>query len=70
VRLSQRLSILLCGFVAAFLVLAVGAAGQSNVRPTHAGRCTHGVSSVGPAVFANGRLVGGSLTPHTEACLP
>jgi hypothetical protein len=32
--------------------------------------CTHGVSSIGPVFFENGKLVGGDTTPQTEACLP
>lgn len=33
-------------------------------------RCTHGVSSVGPVLIENGKVVGGDTTPVTEACLP
>jgi hypothetical protein len=33
-------------------------------------RCTHGVSSIGPVLIENGKVVGGDTTPHTEACLP
>ena len=32
--------------------------------------CTHGVSSIGPVVLRDGKVVGGNGTPHTEACLP
>ena len=57
------------GFAAALLVLVlVGAArGSGNPKPVH---CTHGVSSLGPVQIANGKIVGGSATPYTEACLP
>jgi hypothetical protein len=60
----------LWGVAAALLVLVlVGAArGGGKPKPVHA--CTHGVSSLGPVELANGKIVRGSDTPHTEACLP
>ena len=50
------------------LVLVVGlvAARPGRSRP----RCTHGVSSVGPVLLENGKVVGGDTTPDTQACLP
>jgi hypothetical protein len=50
------------------VLLLVGARGAGT--PHHAPPCTHGVSSLGPLEIANGQAVGGSTTPHTEACLP
>jgi hypothetical protein len=43
------------------------ARGSGNPKPVH---CTHGVSSLGPVEIVNGKIVGGSATPHTEACMP
>jgi hypothetical protein len=54
--------------IALALLLVVGAA-KGGGKP-HKARCTHGVSSIGPLVIANGRPVSGSTTPATEACLP
>lgn len=40
-------------------------------RPVRAHqRCTHGVSSIGPVLIQNGKVVGGDTTPDTQACLP
>ena len=51
------------------LVLVGAARGDGNKRNrSHA--CTHGLSSIGPVEIENGKVVGGSATPHTEACLP
>ena len=66
--ISIRRAALLCVLVAAVGVAAVGAllsAKRGDARP----RCTHGVSSVGPVIVRDGRIVGGGTTPHTEACL-
>lgn len=61
----------LWGVVVLLLVLiAVGAARGENRASGHRRGCTHGVSSVGPVEIANGKVVGGSTTPTTEACLP
>ncbi len=47
----------------------VGAAGSATEAPKQP-PCTHGVSSIGPVEIANGTVVGGSTTPHTESCPP
>ena len=40
-------------------------------RPVRAHqRCTHGVSSIGPVLIQNGKVVAGDTTPDTQACLP
>lgn len=54
--------------VTAVLILLTGAIepGRADSRPS----CTHGASSLGPVVLEGGRIVGGSTTPTTEACLP
>jgi hypothetical protein len=46
--------------------IAVASVSAENRQP----QCTHGVSSVGPVTIVNGRVVGGSTIPHTQACLP
>jgi hypothetical protein len=51
------------------VLVLVGAARGDDNKPKPSDRCTHGVSSIGPLEIANGKLVGGSTTPHTEACL-
>jgi len=59
--------------VAALLVvLLVGGVGaHSGTKPPAKRRhCTHGLSSIGPAVVKNGKLVAGSTIPYTQACLP
>ena len=43
-------------------------AGPTSAHPSHP--CTHGSSSIGPITFSNGHIVGGTTTPHTDACLP
>ena len=48
------------------LVLVGVARGSAAARKQH---CTHGVSSIGPMVIANGQAVSGSTTPHTQACM-
>ena len=61
-------------FVVAFWVLVVAAAAGIAVATVRAddakSRCTHGASSIGPVTIANGKVVGGSTVPHTQACLP
>jgi hypothetical protein len=51
------------------LVLVLVGAARGDPKPNRSHRCTHGVSSIGPVEIANGKVVGGSTTPHTEACL-
>jgi hypothetical protein len=51
------------------LVLVLVGAARGDGKPNRSHRCTHGVSSIGPVEIANGKVVGGSTTPHTEACL-
>ena len=51
------------------VLMLVGAARGDDNKPRLNNGCTHGVSSIGPVEIANGKLVGGSTTPHTEACL-
>jgi hypothetical protein len=51
----------------AVLVLVGAARGGGQSRKP---QCTHGVSSIGPMVIADGRPVSGSTTPNTQACLP
>jgi hypothetical protein len=60
----------LWGVVAALLVLVLVGAARGSGKPKPVGPCTHGVSSIGPVEIANGKIVRGSTTPHTEACLP
>ena len=50
--------------LAVLLGLAAASPGEAPKR------CTHGLSSVGPVVVENGKVVGGDTTPDTEACLP
>jgi hypothetical protein len=62
-------SVALAALVAALapvFVFTVAAAGRTRARQT----CTHGVSSIGPVIMRNGKIIGGDITPHTEACLP
>jgi hypothetical protein len=51
------------------IVLTVGPAQGAPSRPGMPG-CTHGLSSLGPVQMVDGKIVGGSTTPETEACLP
>ena len=51
------------------LVLVLVGAARGDGKPKRSDRCTHGVSSIGPVEIANGKVIGGSTTPHTEACL-
>jgi hypothetical protein len=55
---------LLAVFIAATALVTTAAAGPPA--------CTHGVSSVGPAVVVNGHLARNQsdLTPHAESCVP
>jgi hypothetical protein len=61
-------------FVVALWVLVVVLAAGVAVASVRAGgeksRCTHGASSIGPVTLVNGKVVGGSTVPHTQACLP
>ena len=53
------------------VVLLAGGIGASAKNPPAKGRhCTHGVSSIGPVTVENGKIVGGSTVPDTQACLP
>jgi hypothetical protein len=63
-RMPTRLLRLALLGVAVALVLAVAAAAGPSRD------CTHGTSSVGPAVLINGHLVHdqSDLTPHGKAC--
>jgi hypothetical protein len=54
--------------VAVLLVASVIAHSAGN-PPEKKHHCTHGVSSIGPVTVENGRIVGGSTVPHTQACL-
>ena len=47
----------------------VGAPAAQN-QPGKGRQCTHGVSSIGPVTVENGKVVGGSTIPRTQACLP
>jgi hypothetical protein len=60
---TRRMLLVLLAALAAVVVAVTAAAAPPA--------CTHGVSSVGPAVFVNGHLANdqSDLTPHTEACL-
>jgi hypothetical protein len=71
VRIRRRVVLGLWTAVGLLLVLVlVGAArGDDNKPGRRSDRCTHGASSIGPVEIANGMIVGGSTTPHTEACL-
>jgi hypothetical protein len=55
------LAAVLCVLVA----IGVAAAAPGKAHP----RCTYGVSSIGPVIVKDGKVVGGDTTPHTEACL-
>jgi hypothetical protein len=58
---------MLLGLWSVVLVLVlVGAARGDSAQQT----CTHGLSSLGPVEIVDGKVVGGSTTPQTEACLP
>ena len=52
--------------VSVLLVIGLAAAVRGDARQG----CTHGVSSIGPVLIKDGKVVGGDTTPHTEACLP
>jgi len=51
------------------LVLVLVGAARGDDKPKRSHRCTHGVSSIGPVEIVSGKVIGGSTTPHTEACL-
>jgi hypothetical protein len=69
-RTRKRVVLALWIVAGLLLVLVVVGAAKGNGKPGQSHRCTHGVSSIGPVEIANGKVVGGSATPHTEACLP
>jgi hypothetical protein len=54
----------LVGVAAALAAGALVLAGRGGA----ALHCTHGVSSIGPVVFRDGKVVG-DTTPRTESCL-
>jgi hypothetical protein len=58
-------------WIGAILAVLLFAATSSAERmsPDTTPACTHGMSSIGPVVLRDGKLVGGDDTPHTEACL-
>ena len=56
--------------VVILLLVLVATARGGTVRPAEAHPCTHGASSIGPVEIVDGKIVGGSAAPHTEACLP
>jgi hypothetical protein len=58
--------------VALWVVVVAVAAGiaVASVRASAKPACTHGASSIGPVTIVNGKVVGGSTVPHTQACLP
>jgi hypothetical protein len=68
-RLGKRAVLALWILVGLLVVLVVVGAARGNDRPKRSHRCTHGLSSIGPVQIENGKVVGGSATPHTEACL-
>jgi bacteriorhodopsin len=68
-RARRQFALWLWIVVALLLVLMVVGAARGNDQAPRTHRCTHGVSSIGPVQIANGKIIGGSTTPHTEACL-
>ena len=62
----RRMVIALWAVVAMLLVVVGVARGSAAPKPAS---CTHGVSSIGPVEIVDGKVVGGSTTPDTEACL-
>jgi hypothetical protein len=61
--ISGLVRLALVAVLIGILFVATAAAGPSS--------CTHGASSVGPAVLVNGRLATdrSDLSAHTQACL-
>jgi len=49
-------------------VLVAGLAAAAPGNPHR--HCSHGLSSIGPVIIKDGKVVGGDTVPHTEACLP
>lgn len=64
-RLAATIVLLLALLAAAGVAAVSVHAAASRHR-----NCTHGLSSIGPVTFVDGKVVGGSAAPHTEACLP
>jgi hypothetical protein len=57
----------------AVLVVLITVGSAHGAKPDareDAHRCTHGASSIGPVTIVHGKVVSGSVTPDTEACLP
>ena len=68
-RARRRVVLALWIVLGLLLVLVVVGAARVNDESNRSHRCTHGLSSIGPVQIMNGKVVGGSATPHTEACL-
>jgi hypothetical protein len=66
---SRLLSLALLA-VALPLLFVSSSAGSAQNAAHPSQQCMHGASSIGPIVLKNGRVVGGSTTPHTQACQP
>jgi hypothetical protein len=64
--LRKTALVALAAALCAVLVLGLATAGAGRAKQP----CTHGISSIGPVYFKDGRFAGGDTTPHTEACLP
>jgi hypothetical protein len=66
---ANRLTIGLWLIATALVSLVlVGSAPGGGTHERHR-QCTHGLSSIGPIVIVNGKVVSGPATPHTQACL-
>jgi hypothetical protein len=65
-RRCKSLLVLWAVLVAVAAGIAVASVRADDSKP----RCTHGASSIGPVTIVNGKVVGGSTVPHTQACLP
>ena len=68
-----RWVVIMVWLVAALLSIAllVGVVGAHSAKnpPAKKHHCTHGLSSIGPVTVKNGKVVGGSTIPYTQACL-
>jgi hypothetical protein len=56
--------------VSTVLLVASVIAHSAGNPPEKKHHCTHGTSSIGPVTVKNGKIVGGSTVPDTQACLP
>jgi|SRR5579862_1260500 hypothetical protein len=61
--------LVVCVLVVVLLAGGIGAP-SAKTPPAKGRQCTHGVSSIGPVTVENGKVVGGSTVPRTQACLP